>query len=140
MDNLIPIVRSYVMSQIRSKNTRPEMIVRQFLHRAGYRFRLHRQDLPGRPDIGLAKYRTVILIHGCFWHAHPDPLCTLFKMPSTRPAWWRTKLNGNRKRDEAAVAALMEAGWKVLVVWECQLHPKRVKGTLGRIRRALRTR
>jgi len=139
-DNLTPEVRSYIMSQIRSKDTRPEMLIRQFLHRAGYRFRLHRNDLPGRPDIVLAKYRTAILVHGCFWHAHPDPMCNVFKLPTSRRAWWKAKLDGNRARDEAAVVALTKAGWKVLVVWECQLHAKRVKGTFGRIMRALEKR
>jgi DNA mismatch endonuclease (patch repair protein) len=136
-DNLSPEVRSFIMSRIRPKDTKPELIVRQFLHGAGYRYRLHRKDLPGKPDIVLPRMKTAILVHGCFWHAHPDPKCTIFKMPSSRRPWWEDKLERNRRRDHIAERSLVKAGWKVIVVWECQLHHKRLKSTLRRIERSL---
>ncbi len=107
-----------MMSQIRSKNTRPEIAIRQGLHARGFRFRLHHPDLPGKPDIVLPKYRAVILVHGCFWHGHD---CSLFKWPRTRKAWWRTKIEGNRTRDAMNQRALVEQGWRVLAIWECAL-------------------
>ncbi len=117
-DTVIPAVRSRMMSRIRSKNTQPEIAIRQGLHALGFRFRLHRPDLPGKPDIVLPKYRAVILVHGCFWHGHN---CTLFRWPRTRQAWWRTKIEGNRTRDARNQQALVEEGWRVLAIWECAL-------------------
>lgn len=136
-DNLTPEVRSYIMSRIRSKDTKPELLVRSFLHRAGYRFRLHRRDLPGRPDIVLPKYKVAIMVHGCFWHAHPDHKCNVFKWPTSRRAWWKTKLLGNRKRDRLGQNQLEKLGWNVIVIWECELHPKRLGTTLQRIKRSI---
>ncbi|MGV9013444.1 MAG: very short patch repair endonuclease [Flavobacteriales bacterium] len=136
-DNLTPEVRSYIMSQIRSKDTKPELLVRKFLHHSGYRFRLHRRDLPGRPDIVLPKYQVAIQVNGCFWHAHPDPKCNVFKMPTTRRAWWKAKLGATRRRDDISLAKLKLLGWKVVVVWECELQPKRICKTLRRIERPL---
>lgn len=110
--------RSRMMSGIRGKDTKPEMIVRKALHRAGYRYRLHVKDLPGKPDIVLPKHKTVIFVHGCFWHHHD---CKKFKWPKTRPEFWREKIQGNVKRDRNAVSDLNKLGWRVFVVWECEI-------------------
>jgi len=110
--------RSEMMSGIRGKDTKPEMIVRRGLHARGYRFRLHRKDLPGKPDIVLPKYRAAIFVNGCFWHGHD---CHLFKWPKTREEFWREKIGGNRLRDQATKIALEQAGWRILVIWECAL-------------------
>ncbi len=105
------------MSGIKGKHTKPEMLVRALLTAAGFRYRLHRRDLPGAPDIVLASRRVAIFVHGCFWHAHEG--CRLAAMPSTRPEFWKAKLAGNLARDEATIAKLSMFGWRVLVVWEC---------------------
>ena len=107
------------MSGIRGKDTKPEISVRKMLHQAGFRFRLHDRQLPGKPDVVLAKYRTAIFVHGCFWHGHKD--CALFRLPGTRPEFWSEKIGGNVKRDESNIVLLMRAGWKVAIVWECTL-------------------
>lgn len=109
------------MSGIRGKDTRPEIIVRQALHRAGFRFRLHRKDLPGKPDIVLPKYHTVIFVHGCFWHGHG---CRYFKVPKTRTDFWLDKIMANAKRDRLQEDALRAAGWRVFTVWECDIRDK----------------
>ena len=109
--------RSEMMSRIRSKDTVPEMLVRRGLHSLGFRFRLHRNDLPGRPDLALPRYRAIIFIHGCFWHAHTG--CKNFRIPVTRPEFWTKKLMDNRRRDQTNQQKLKEAGWRVLIVWEC---------------------
>lgn len=111
--------RSYVMSRIRKTDTKPEMMVRRLLHRLGYRFRLHRADLPGNPDIVLPKHHTVIFVHGCFWHQHS---CRLGKLPKSNKNYWVPKLRGNKRRDTGNRRALRRLGWKVLVVWECQVQ------------------
>ena len=116
------------MSRIRSKDTKPEMIVRKFLHGQGFRYRLHVKDLPGKPDIVLPKYKTVIFIHGCFFHGHKD--CKYFVVPKTRTEWWVNKINGNIANDTKAFEALQNLGWKVLEIWECELRPKKVYETL----------
>lgn len=105
------------MAGIRAKNTKPEVLVRKALFAAGYRFRLHRKDLPGSPDVVLPGRNVVILVHGCFWHMHVG--CKNAKLPSSRSGFWREKLQGNVARDKAATGALRELGWRVLVVWEC---------------------
>lgn len=110
--------RSRMMSGIRGKDTKPEMIVRRFLHHAGFRYRLHMKDLPGKPDIVLPKYRTVIFVHGCFWHRHPG--CPLAATPKSNEKFWRDKLDGNVERDQRNVSALEDVGWRVFVVWECE--------------------
>lgn len=119
VDRLSPEARSRLMARVRGKDTKPEMAVRRLLHSTGYRFRLHRRDLPGRPDIVLPARRKIILVHGCFWHRHTD--CRYAVMPSTRVEWWSAKLNQNVERDRTAIAALKAAGWQVLVVWECEI-------------------
>lgn len=109
------------MSGIKGKNTRPEIIVRQALHRAGFRFRLHRKDLPGKPDIVLPKYHAVIFVHGCFWHGHD---CRYFKVPKTRTDFWLNKIMENARRDRMQEEALKSAGWAVFTVWECEIRDK----------------
>ena len=107
------------MSRIRSRDTKPEMILRRGLHALGLRFRVCREDLPGSPDLVFSRHRAVVLVHGCFWHGHS---CPMFKWPATRPDFWKNKIIGNCDRDQAAVNALREKGWRVLVVWECALR------------------
>lgn len=111
--------RSRMMSGIRGKNTKPELMVRRYLHSKGYRFRLHRKDLPGSPDLVLPKYKVVIFVHGCFWHHHEG--CTYASMPSSRPEFWFEKLQGNVARDLLRIDELIQLGWSVVVVWECGL-------------------
>lgn len=123
--------RSYNMSMIKGKNTSPEIIVRKYLHRNGYRFRLHQKDLPGKPDIVLRKYNTVIFVHGCFWHMHHA--CKYFKMPKTRTHWWSEKLNKNKTRDLAIISELKKDGWNVIVLWECQLKKDKIDNTLSKL-------
>ena len=109
------------MSRIRSRHMRPERIVRSIVHRMGYRFRLHRRDLPGAPDLVLPRYRAVIFVHGCFWHWHPDPQCPIAGLPKSNVAYWQPKLVRTRLRDQKNSAALDGAGWGVLTIWECEL-------------------
>ena len=111
--------RSWNMSRIRGKNTKPELILRSLLHRAGYRFRLHAPDLPGKPDIVLPKYRTIIFVHGCFWHRHEG--CANATMPKSRTEFWEEKFRRTVERDEMKQRQLEELGWKVVTVWECDL-------------------
>ncbi|MGE7470053.1 very short patch repair endonuclease [Bosea sp. NPDC003192] len=113
-----PEVRSRMMSGIRGKNTKPEMIIRRGLHALGFRFRLHEKKLPGKPDLVFPGRKAVIFIHGCFWHGHD---CNLFKWPSSRVEFWQAKIFRNREIDAAAEAALLAAGWRVAAVWECAL-------------------
>lgn len=113
--------RSEVMSGIRGKDTKPELLVRKRLHSKGFRYRLHNRNLPGRPDLAFPRYHAVILINGCFWHKHD---CHLFKWPSTREEFWKIKLTGNEERDRNNILKLHSAGWRVLVIWECSLKGK----------------
>ena len=124
--------RSRMMSGIRGRNTKPEILIRSLLHRRGFRFRLDARDLAGRPDIVLPRYRAVIFVHGCFWHGHD---CHLFKWPQTRPEFWRDKIGRNRANDAKAQAALLEAGWRVATVWECALRGanRDIEGVLQRL-------
>lgn len=117
-DVLTPEQRRLVMSRIRGKDTKPEMLMRRGLHGQGLRYRLHGKGIPGKPDMVFPKYRTVLLVHGCFWHGHG---CSLFKWPKTRAAFWKDKIDRNMARDRQALAALKADGWRVLVVWECAL-------------------
>ena len=111
--------RSWNMSRIKGKNTKPELLLRSMLHKAGYRFRLHRKDLPGKPDIVLPKYRKVIFVNGCYWHRHEN--CPNTTMPKTRTEFWEAKFKDTVKRDKRNTAKLEALGWKVIVVWECEL-------------------
>lgn len=121
--------RSYNMSRIRSTNTKPEMLVRKFLHAQGYRYRLHDKRLPGKPDIVLPKYRTVIFVHGCFWHGHGK--CKYYVIPKTRTEWWLNKINRNIENDDKAITALQKDSWKIITLWECDLKPALVDTTLN---------
>jgi len=119
-DYKVSEARSRNMSAIKSKNTRPEIVVRKFLHSKGYRFRIHRKDLPGSPDIVLPKYKTVVFVHGCFWHRHEG--CKYKTNPKTRKEFWENKFNQNIKRDRNNFKELKKLNWKVLVIWECELN------------------
>ena len=119
MDTIPSTARSALMGRIRSKDTQPELVVRSLVHRLGYRFRLHRKDLPGRPDIVLPRHRKIILIHGCFWHGHS---CRLASKPKTNEGYWTNKISGNRARDARNLTTLLEDGWSVLELWECEVR------------------
>ena len=138
-DTLTNAERSALMARIRGANTKPEVFVRSALHRAGFRFRLHGRTLPGRPDIVLAKHRTVVFVHGCFWHRNG---CTLSSEPATRRAFWREKFARNVARDKRTAAALRRAGWRVLTVWECSLRTaaRREQAVARLVRRIVSTR
>jgi len=112
-------VRSRMMSGIQAIDTKPEILVRKALHTQGYRFRIHRKDLPGKPDIVLPRFRAVILVHGCFWHMHKS--CKLARIPSTRTEFWSAKLHANAIRDQTAHSRLLALEWRVLTIWECYL-------------------
>lgn len=124
--------RSRMMSGIRGKDTKPEMIVRRYLHRHGFRYRLHDRNLPGHPDIIFPRYHAVIFVHGCFWHGHN---CRYFKLPATRTEFWRDKIRANILRDISAKNALRQKGWRVLIVWECALRGPEASRSLSLIRR-----
>jgi DNA mismatch endonuclease (patch repair protein) len=128
MDVHEPEVRSYNMSQIKGKDTKPEMLVRKFLFSKGFRYRLHAKNLPGKPDIVLPKYKTVIFVHGCFWHGHEG--CKYFVVPKTRTDWWLNKINTNRTNDERSNSLLGKETWKIIILWECELKPGVVEKTL----------
>lgn len=117
------------MSGIRSKNTIPELQVRRLLFRLGYRFRLHRKDLPGTPDIVMPSRRVAIFVHGCFWHRHKN--CSLAKLPKTNSEFWKKKLSGNVRRDKEKYRELARCGWRILVIWECAVRREQQVGTLG---------
>lgn len=115
--------RSRMMSGIRAKDTKPEMVVRKLLHASGFRFRLHRKDLPGKPDIVLPKYQTAVFVNGCYWHGHER--CHLYRPPKSRAEFWTTKIAGNRERDNRNTKALQKDGWNVIIVWECAVSKKK---------------
>lgn len=121
MDVHSPEQRSFNMSKIQGKDTRPEMMVREWLWANGYRYRLHRRDLPGKPDIVLPKYRAVIFVHGCFWHRHG---CQFTTIPESNREFWLTKFSKNISRDKRNIAALLEQSWRVMVIWECSFRRK----------------
>jgi len=120
MDIVSPQKRSEMMSGIRGKNTKPEMLIRSILFKAGYRFRLHRKDLPGTPDIVMPGRRVAIFIHGCFWHRHHD--CSLARLPKSNAEFWKAKLSENGRRDRTQYRELAKLGWRVLVIWECAIR------------------
>lgn len=110
------------MSLVRNRDTKPELMVRRMVHGLGYRYRLHQTDLPGKPDLVFRSRRKVILVHGCFWHRHPDPDCKLARLPKSRLDFWLPKLEANRKRDLANQDRLASIGWQALIIWECELR------------------
>ena len=122
-------IRSKNMAAIKGRNTKPEMLVRKFLHANGYRYKLHDKSLPGKPDIVLPKYKTVIFVHGCFWHGHKN--CKYYVVPKTRTEWWLNKINGNVANDTKALKALKKGGWKIIAIWECDLKSAKVEETLN---------
>ena len=132
MDIVDSATRSRMMSGIQSKNTKPEMAVRRYLHAQGYRYRLHARDLPGSPDLVLPKYRVVIFVHGCFWHQHAG--CRFATQPASNTERWKAKFQSNLERDAKNLAALQATGWRVFVVWECELK----REPLGRLQRLAR--
>jgi DNA mismatch endonuclease, patch repair protein len=119
VDSLTSERRSWNMGRVRNKDTKPELTVRSILHRNGFRFRLHKKDLPGHPDIVLAKYSTVVFVHGCFWHRHEN--CTDATIPKSNTDFWIEKLTKNVKRDYINQTLLRNLGWKIIVVWECEI-------------------
>lgn len=129
-DNHTPEVRHKNMSHIRSTNTKPEIIVRKYLFSQGFRYRINVKTLPGRPDIVLPKYHTVVLINGCFWHHHD---CGRFVWPSSNEEYWYSKINGNVQRDKENEAKLNDLGWRVIVLWECQLKKSTAESRLQKL-------
>jgi DNA mismatch endonuclease (patch repair protein) len=119
MDNVTPSRRSEIMGRVRSRDTKPEMIVRRLVFAMGYRYRLHGKDLPGKPDLVFRGQKKVIFVHGCFWHRHPE--CSLARLPKSREEFWLPKLDANRQRDIKNERALLAAGWSALTIWECEL-------------------
>lgn len=128
--------RSYNMSRIKSQNTKPELIVRRFLFKYGFRYRLHQKTLPGKPDIVLKKYNTAIFVNGCFWHGHKN--CKYAVMPKTRTDWWASKIAKNVTNDESAVKQLSDMGWNVITVWECMLKGEEYDKTLHALLKSIK--
>jgi len=123
--------RSRIMSRVKGRNTKPEILVRSMIHRMGYRFRLHRRDLPGNPDIVLPRHKKVVFVHGCFWHGHKG--CKRSARPSSNKAFWKKKLDGNIERDKRKRRELRRLGWEYLIIWQCELRrPDRVRRKLDR--------
>lgn len=120
--------RSYNMSMIKAKNTKPELILRKHLHKHGFRFRLYNPNLPGHPDVILSKYRTIIFVNGCFWHGHQN--CRNFKIPKTNTEWWLNKISRTKLRDINITKQLKNKGWNVITIWECELKPQQVENTI----------
>ncbi|KYQ80838.1 very short patch repair endonuclease [Acinetobacter lactucae] len=112
--------RSRMMSNIKGRNTKPELLIRGLLHAQGFRFRIHRKDLPGKPDIVLPKYKAIIFIHGCFWHGHQN--CRLFKLPASRTEFWEAKISKNQENDLKAKDLLLNSGWRICTIWECAIR------------------
>ncbi|HYG40487.1 MAG TPA: DNA mismatch endonuclease Vsr [Cytophagales bacterium] len=121
--------RSFNMSRIRSKNTGPEILVRKYLFEKGFRYRLHDKRLPGKPDIVLPKYKAVIFVHGCFWHGHQG--CRYFVIPKTRTEWWLNKITTNIANDKKYIGVLHALGWRIIIIWECELKKNAVEDTLS---------
>lgn len=134
---MTPRQRHACMAAIRGKDTKPEMVVRRYLHALGYRYGLHNRRLPGTPDIVLRKLKTVIFINGCFWHGHPG--CRYYRLPSTNPGYWQKKIETNHERDARAIQELNRMKWTVIVIWECELKPREAREKrLARLDRTLR--
>lgn len=127
-DRITPQQRSYNMSRIRGKATKPELLVRQWLWSHGYRYRLNVKSVPGKPDIVLRKYRTAIFVNGCFWHGHEG--CSKYVVPKSNTEFWLTKIERNKERDQKEYKILEDAGWHVIVIWECQLKKSIIESTM----------
>jgi DNA mismatch endonuclease (patch repair protein) len=125
VDVVSPDKRSQMMAGIRGKDTKPELLIRRELHRLGFRFQLHRSDLPGKPDMVFPRYRAAVFVHGCFWHGHD---CNLFKWPKSREEFWKAKIHQNKRRDEKALQELVRKGWRVAGIWECSLKGANRRG------------
>lgn len=134
-DNLTPRQRHIRMSRIKSKSTKPELLVREWLWAHGYRYRLNVKSVPGKPDIVMRKYRTAIFVNGCFWHGHEG--CKLFVMPKTNREFWQHKIEHNQERDQKNYQLLIDAGWQVIVVWQCNLTKEKIKTTMQSVAVAL---
>jgi DNA mismatch endonuclease, patch repair protein len=132
-DVLTPEQRRFNMSRIRGRDTAPELLVRSGLHARGFRFRLHEKRLPGHPDLVFPRYRTVLFVHGCFWHAHG---CRFSKLPRTRESFWKQKIGRNADRDRQVINTLMDEGWRVLVIWECALRGRNIRQRGEALKRA----
>ncbi|WP_300491844.1 DNA mismatch endonuclease Vsr [Flavobacterium sp.] len=124
-------IRSFNMSRIKGKNTKPELLVRKFLFSQGFRYRLHDKKLPGKPDLILPKYKTVIFVNGCFWHGHEG--CKYFVVPKTRTEWWLNKINTTISNDKKVILSLQNSGWKIITIWECELRLKKADKTLNQL-------
>ena len=135
-EKISPETRSRMMAGIRGKNTKPELTIRRWLHADGFRFRLFRRDLPGRPDMVLPRWNVVVFAHGCFWHGHQG--CSYFRLPKTRPEFWEGKIRRNSERDHESMDKLVEAGWRIAVIWECALR-KEPEITLRRLSSFIRS-
>jgi len=134
-DKMTPQQRHYCMSRIRGKATKPELLVRHWLWSHGYRYRLNVKSVPGKPDIVLRKYHTAIFVNGCFWHGHED--CRLYSVPKSNTDFWMSKVQRNRKRDQEEYKALHDAGWQVVVIWECQLRKAVLDNTMHYVEHSL---
>lgn len=134
-DNRTKEQRSYNMSMIRSTNTKPEMLVRKFLFKNGFRYSLHSKKLSGKPDIVLPKYNSIIFVHGCFWHGHSN--CRNAKIPINNKNFWVNKIVSNSERDKRNMSALKKEGWKIYILWECQLTKNKIEKTLNKLLRKL---
>jgi len=133
VDNVSKKRRSEVMSLVKQKDTRPEMTVRRYLHNVGLRYRLHVKDLPGKPDLVFPKYKSVLFVHGCFWHGHNDPKCKLARTPKSNVKFWKDKIQGNHKRDQKHRKKLEAMGWRIFEIWECQIRDSFLKHIANRI-------
>ncbi|MBO7050156.1 MAG: DNA mismatch endonuclease Vsr [Bacteroidaceae bacterium] len=136
-DKMTPSQRHYCMSRIRGKATKPELLVRHWLWSHGYRYRLNVKSVPGKPDIVLRKYRTAIFVNGCFWHGHEG--CSLYSVPKSNTDFWIAKVQRNRERDQQEYKALHDAGWQVVVIWECQLKKTVLDNNMRQIEHSLNT-
>lgn len=122
-DNVDNITRSRMMARIKSKNTKPELLIRSLLHKKGFRFRLHDKKLAGKPDIVLPKYNAIIFVNGCFWHGHEN--CTFFRIPGTRENFWKEKIYKNQNNDNKNIKILLKENWRIAIVWECSIRNKK---------------
>lgn len=130
------VVRSYNMSQIKAKDTKPELLVRKFLFSNGFRYKLHDQSLPGKPDIVLPKFKAIVFVNGCFWHGHKG--CKYFVIPKTNREWWETKINRTIENDKKGISVLKRNGWNVITIWECELKKDRIDYTLMNISKRIK--